>query len=176
MNPGTAVVCRLGMGAIGCGAAGGGGGTDPGRGTEETIDLATVGAGGAGGGTEPRRGMFRSAFAVFVCVGAGGGIEPRRGNEGDSDAFSTASIRSVIDGKGLRAAAALDRSICLAIVFPEISRRSSKSSMASSDTSTVGSSRMNSPRGTSSVGAMRLPCTAAATASLLKIVVTASKG
>ena len=135
-----------------------------------------AGATGAGGGTEPLREKFGSASAVFVGVGAGGGTEPRRGIVGDSGASSTAFSRSVIDGKGLRAAAALDRSICLVTVFPEISRRACSSSMASSDMSTVGSSRMNSPRGLFTVGETSFPCTAAAKASLLKIVVTASKG
>jgi hypothetical protein len=89
--------------------------------------------------------------------------------------LSGTSIRSVIDGNGLRVGIDPSRSICFVMIFPEISRRSSNTSIASSEMSIVGSSRTIPPRGMFTAGEARIPCTAAATASLLKIVVTASK-
>jgi hypothetical protein len=86
-----------------------------------------------------------------------------------------AIIFSVIDGNGRRTGAVgAGRSNCCEIAFLAASKRSSKTSMASSEMSIVGSSRMNDPNAGFGGGTPIFPRTAAATASLLKIVVTAS--
>lgn len=85
-----------------------------------------------------------------------------------------ATIFSVIDGNGRRERAVPGRSNGFVIVLPVISLRSSKTSMASSGMSIVGSSTMVPPRAELPANAPSLALTAAATASRLKIVVTAS--
>lgn len=170
--PGIAVIWRLDVDV--CGVIGGGG-TEAGLGTVGIMGLP-AGEGIGGGGTDPRRGKFLSDSGdLKVGTAGGGGTEPRRGIVGGSGRLSGgATIFSVMDGNGRRTgAAAAGRSTGFTTVI-DACFRSSNTSMASSETSIVGSSRMNAPRATLTCGVPIFACTAAATASLLKIVVTAS--
>ena len=179
INPGMAVIWRLGSRSGFCGvpvAVGGGGGTDAGRGIVVVpVFPANPATGGGGGGTDPRRGPAASGSGAFTtgAIG-GGGTDPRRGTVGGSGILSGATILSVVEGNGRRVGSAITGSLVALTVFTEITLRSSKTSIASSDTSIVGSSRMNAPRGIGGGGGTSFDCTAAATAPLLKIVVTAS--